>query len=180
MKTLINKRSYFLDKYYLMKKVTPLSFTSVKYKEAVFYFSKKIREYVEEPAREIFALSEECYKALSKRKEEIRLAGIPFATEPVKNNEPYKIDSNKMNEFNEVVEKINAKYASYLEQEKKMDEEFNAWLDKKISVDIEQVPVSEIPSFEHNGKESQYAFIEISEILGEDISLNSENDCKEV
>lgn len=179
MKTIINKRSYFLDKYYLMKKVTPLSFTSVKYREAVFYFSKKIRELIEEPSREIFSLSEECYKALVKRKEEIRIAGIPFAIQPVKNNEPYKIDPNKMNEFNEEVRKIDERYSKYIEQEKKMDEEFNVWLDKKISVDIERVPLGDIPSFEYNGKESQYAFIEISEILGEDVSL-SENDGKEI
>jgi hypothetical protein len=177
---LINKRNYFLNIYYTIKKVNPSSHTSVDYREAVYNFCKKVKDLIEEPAKEIFKLPEECYKKLELRKAEIRNAGIPFASGPVEKGKPYRIDPAKQNEWNEVLAGINMKYAEYIKKEDEINTEFDKWLDKKIQLSIEKIPSSEIPSFnDERGIESQMAYNSIRELLAED-SEKDEDDGKEI
>lgn len=166
--------------YYTIKKVSPSSPTSVDYREAVYNFCKKVKDLIEEPAKEIFRLPEDCALNLEVRRAEIRNAGIPFALGPVEPGKPYRIDPAKQNEWNEVLAKINLKFAEYLEKENEINTEFDKWLEKKIQLSIEKIPSSEIPSFnDASGRESQSAYNDIRELLAEDFEKD-ENDGKEV
>lgn len=181
MKTkVINTRKYFLDMKSLIQNSVTTSAASVDYREAAYLFCKKVEDVIVNTSQEIFKIDDEVNQKLQEMNFKIYEAGKPFAEVAPKNDEPYKIAGDKLEEWKIVEEGIKSKYAEYIEKKAKTDEEYNQWINKKIQLNIEKISSKDIPSFSINGNESQYTYEQIRSLFAEDTIEIEEDDGKEV